>query len=273
MNCLSASRLQTPRRLKEATPMSEATRTIPMRALLLCKDVQFLGVTRNVLSQLEAAAEIVDEAGHALRIATTAKHDVVIVDWRQIDDPAEFFLALRRAPASHDSVLVAITRDLLDARQAFTAGVHFLIHKPASAVQIERCLRTAFLASIARRRKVFRAPVTLAATLNVREWANLPATIVNLGEGGAGLRLASAEENPSIRPMAGDFVSLAFALPSMDASFEIMGRVVWSTAAGDLGIQFAWIADAEREKLEAWLTQQLVLSVAALRAELAVVCA
>ena len=50
---------------------------------------------------------------------------------------------MRKSKKNQECVLVAIMRDLLDLRQAFAAGVHFLIHKPASAVQIERCLRAA----------------------------------------------------------------------------------------------------------------------------------
>jgi hypothetical protein len=42
--------------------------------------------------------------------------------------------------------------DLLDLRQAFAAGVHFLLHQPASAVQIECGLRAAYCAMVVRRR-------------------------------------------------------------------------------------------------------------------------
>jgi hypothetical protein len=72
---------------------------IEMHTLLLCTDVPFLGVTRNVLNNL-----------------------------------AEFLRAVRHSKLNQDCVLVAIVRDLLDLKQAFAAGVHLLIHKPASAV-------------------------------------------------------------------------------------------------------------------------------------------
>ena len=63
---------------------------------------------------------------------------------RHVNSQDDFLCAVRRSKLDQDCVLVAIVRDLLDLRQAFAAGVHFLIHKPASVVQIERCLRAAY---------------------------------------------------------------------------------------------------------------------------------
>lgn len=62
-------------------------------------------------------------------------------------------VSLRGAPLEAEShcVRVAILRDLLDRKQVFAIGGHFLIHKPASAMQIERCLRAAYSATAARR--------------------------------------------------------------------------------------------------------------------------
>jgi hypothetical protein len=77
---------------------------------------------------------------------------------------------------------------LLDLKQAFAAGVHLLIHKPASAVQIERCLRAAYSATVARRRKHHREPVALLASVSSRTEPFGEVTVVNLSQGGAKLR-------------------------------------------------------------------------------------
>jgi len=126
--------------------MSGSRLETAMHALLLCKDAQFLGTTQNVLQQIGGTPRVVDECGRALVAIEAQKFDVIVLDWREIDDMAEFLWAVKRSALNHDCVLVAIVRDVLDVRQAFTAGVHFLIHKPASIVQIERCLHTAYLA-------------------------------------------------------------------------------------------------------------------------------
>ena len=124
--------------------------TLAMHTLLLCTDAQFLGITRNVLSQLHVTPKIASGSDAAQAMIHFHAFEVIIMDWREIDNVADFLCAVRRSKQNADCVLVAIVRDLLDLRQAFAAGVHFLIHKPASAVQIERCLRAAYCATVAR---------------------------------------------------------------------------------------------------------------------------
>jgi CheY-like chemotaxis protein len=167
---------------------------IEMHTLLLCTDVPFLGVTRNVLNHLHVTPKLVNTSAAALATIPTHEFDVVIVvivDWREIDNLAEFLSAVRHSKLNQDCVLVAIVRDLLDLKQAFAAGVHLLIHKPASAVQIERCLRTAYSATVARRRKHHREPVAILASVSTRTEPFGEATVVNLSEGGAKLRTSA----------------------------------------------------------------------------------
>jgi DNA-binding NarL/FixJ family response regulator len=253
--------------------MSDSNLKNAMHALLLCHDAQFLGTTHHVLQQMGGMPRVVGDCGQALAAVEAQKFDVVVVDWREIDDVAEFLCAVKRSVLNHDCVLVAIARDVLDVRQAFTAGVHFLIHKPASIVQIERCLRTAYLASIARRRKTYRAPVEMHASLGMRNVPAAQAILLNLGEGGAALRLNSHRGLPNVNLSVGDSASLSFFLPGTQDSLHVMGRVVWATSAGEAGIQFTWMAEAERIKLEVWLTDRMARSFVELRNQLAAVYA
>src|SRR5215470_10478554 len=137
-----------------------------------------------------------------------AEFETIVIDWREIDDLAEFLCAFRRSNRNRDSILVAIVRDLLDLRQAFAAGVHFLIHKPASALQIERCLRAAYCAIVARRRKHHREPVKIATSVSTRNLPLAQAVILNLGEGGAGLRMSTHPGLVGPRLSVGDQVTL-----------------------------------------------------------------
>jgi CheY-like chemotaxis protein len=161
---------------------------LEMHTLLLCADVPFLGITRSILNQLQVTPKVVENSDEALALIENQSFDVIVVDWREIDSVADFLCAVRGSKANQDSVLVAIVRDLLDLRQAFAAGVHFLIHKPASAVQIERCLRAAYCAMVARRRKHHREPVVILASVSSHTQPFGEATLVNLSEGGAKLR-------------------------------------------------------------------------------------
>ncbi|MGC1453554.1 MAG: hypothetical protein WA830_26260 [Candidatus Sulfotelmatobacter sp.] len=154
--------------------------TAEMHTLLLCRDVQFLGITKTVLNQLQETPKIVGNCAAALAMIQPHGFEVIIVDWREIDNLGEFLSAVRKSKLNRECVLVAIMRDLLDLRQAFAAGVHFLIHKPASALQIERCLRAAYCATVARRRKQHREPVHIIATVSSRMQPFPEVMVVNL---------------------------------------------------------------------------------------------
>lgn len=245
--------------------------SLEMKSLLLCGDAQFLGITRNVLSRFHVAPRIVDSCSSALAMIESQEFEVVIVDWREIEIP-EFLLAVRRSKRNADCVLVAIVRDLLDLRQAFAAGVHFLIHKPASALQIERCLRAAYCATVARRRKQHREKVEIVASVRTRTQPFGEAMIVNLSEGGAGLKTSPQDFVEGVALSAGEEVDLRFRLPGGGDMLDLTAIVVWATTEA-CGLRFRRIPDAQRLCLEQWLTQCVERSLAHQCERLRAVCA
>jgi DNA-binding NarL/FixJ family response regulator len=245
---------------------------LEMHTLLLCADVQFLGITRNILNQFHVTPKIVSKCDAALTMIETHEFDVVIVDWREIENLGDFLSALRKSKLNHECVLVAIMRDLLDLRQAFAAGVHFLIHKPASAVQIERCLRAAYCATVSRRRKQHREPVRITATVSTRTQPFTEATIVNLSEGGIGLQTDAHDDMARVALSAGEEIDLRFALPDTHAILHTTGKVVWTTVHA-CGIRFRYIPDDERLALELWMTACVERSLAELCERMREVCA
>jgi DNA-binding NarL/FixJ family response regulator len=245
--------------------------TFDMHTLLLCSDVQFLGITRNVLNQLQVTPKIVGNCDAALALIAEHEFDVIIVDWREIDNLGEFLCAVRKSKLNQECVLVAIMRDLLDLRQAFAAGVHFLIHKPASAVQIERCLRAAYCATVARRRKQHREPVRILATVSTRTQPFSEAIIVNLSESGMGLQTDPRGDMSRVALNGGEEVDIRFALPSGEI-LHTTGRVVWTTLHS-CGVKFSYIPEDERVVLEQWMTECVERSLAELCGRMRAVCA
>jgi DNA-binding NarL/FixJ family response regulator len=245
--------------------------TLAMHTLLLCADVQFLGTTRGVLNQLQVTPKIVGGCDEALALIQAHAFEVIIVDWREINSLGDFLCAVRRSKLNQDCVLVAIVRDLLDLRQAFAAGVHFLIHKPASVVQIERCLRAAYCATVARRRKQHREPVDIVATVSTHSQPYAEATVVNLSEGGAGLRL-DADPDVGAKLNVGEEADLRFVLPNTDDTLHATATVVW-TARGSAGVRFTYVPEAERLMLERWLTVCVERSLAQLCERVRAACA
>jgi hypothetical protein len=69
--------------------------TLPMHTLLLCNDVAFLGITRSVLNQLQVTPGMVNISAAAVAMIQAYDFDVIVVDWREIDNIAEFLTAVR----------------------------------------------------------------------------------------------------------------------------------------------------------------------------------
>ncbi len=252
----------------------EGTRktTLDMHTLLLCADIQFTGITRNVLNQLQVTPKIVGNCEAALALIQEHEFDVIIVDWREIDNLGEFLCAIRKSKLNQECVLVAIMRDLLDLRQAFAAGVHFLIHKPASALQIERCLRAAYCATVARRRKQHREPVRILATISTRTQPFTEAIILNLSEGGIGLQTDPGNDGARVMLNAGEEVGVRFELPGGEEILHTTGRVVWATVHS-CGVKFSYIPEDELLALEQWMTECVERSLAELCGRMRAVCA
>jgi DNA-binding NarL/FixJ family response regulator len=227
---------------------------IEMHTLLLCTDVPFLGITRSVLNQLHVTPKLINTSAAALAMIQTHEFDVIIVDWREIDNLAEFLSAVRQSRLNQDCVLVAIVRDLLDLKQAFAAGVHLPIHKPASAVQIERCLRAAYSATVARRRKHHREAVAILASVSTRTQPFGEATVVNLSEGGAKLRTSMQDFVAGVSLSAGDDLDVRFALPGTEERLDIDATVVWATM-DTCGIRFRYVPESQKAALQQWLTE------------------
>ena len=245
---------------------------LEMHTLLLCADLSFLGITRSVLRDLQVTPRIVNTSSAALAMIQAHEFEAIIVDWREIDNLADFLCAVRRSKLNQDCVLVAIVRDLLDLRQAFAAGVHFLIHKPASAVQIERCLRAAYNATVVRRRKQHRETVSITASLSTRSHPLFEATVVNLSEGGAAVEINPKVFLASAIPSVGEEIDLRFALPASGEILDVNGRVVWSTV-WKFGVKFSYIPDTQRAALERWLTDCVERSLAELCEKIRAACA
>jgi ActR/RegA family two-component response regulator len=242
--------------------------TFDINALILCDDTQFLKTMERVFTKLGVRSERTPEYAAALTALDQRKIDTVVVDWQEISNLGEFLGTVRQSKMNKECLLIGIASDLLDLRQAFSAGVQFLIHKPASVVQIARCLQAAHAAVIVKRRKLHREPVRIAATLQTRNTPLLGAMIVNLGAEGVGLKLNVTGCQTSARLSAGDEIELSFTSPGSWRVVNVSGIVVWVNAQGDAGVRFEYIPAAEKVKLEQWLAERFDQAVAALRGRL-----
>lgn len=246
--------------MKAGETLGSDLATLNMRTLLLCSDVPFLGVTHGVLDDFGIAPQVMADEDAALQLLEAQNFEVAIVDWSQIESLPDFLVRVRQS-RNADCVFVAIVRDQLDMRQAFAAGVQLLIHKPASAEQIARCLRAAYSATVRRRRKQHREPVDLAVAVSTHSQPFMEASMVNLSERGARLALISGDRFIPVFAV-GEDIEIRFSLPDTAELLDLRARVVWK-AGDDCGVQFDGMAEHQQTALQHWLTDRVVQSLAA----------
>ena len=111
-------------------------RTLEINALICCQDNLFLPTMTRVLRHWGVQTDITADSEYALELIAEKRLDAIVIDWQEIADLGEFLQKIRNSRLNQEAVKVVIARDLMDIRQAFSAGIQFLIHKPASVVQI-----------------------------------------------------------------------------------------------------------------------------------------
>ena len=229
---------------------------LSVRTLILCADVQFLDATCEVLNRLQIAPQAAARWDTALALLQQQKFDVVVVDWEETKSLPEILGTLRRS--NPDCVLIGVVTERAELRAAFAAGAQFLIHKPASPMQIERCLRAAYQLTVCRRRKQHREPVRILATVSTPAHTKRAAMILNLSETGAGMSLNPVGET-FVR--AGEKVEVEFVLPTTDRKLRAFGSVVWTTPT-QCGVRFRHVPSLELHVLQQWLTSCVERSLA-----------
>lgn len=239
-------------------------RAFEMNALVFCQDRAFLAIMNRVLSQLGLKTNVTADYNYALSMLDQKRIDAVVIDWQEIVDLGDFLENIRKSKLNRESVRVVIARDLLDIRQAFSAGVQFLIHKPASFTQISRCFEAMKGAILRQRRKSHREPVRIPVTLASRNVPLVGATITNISSEGLGLRLNTRTCRVTTQVSAGTLVDFAFMLPETRNSIRGTGRIMWVSDDGDAGTEFQSLSDLLRPDLENWVEERFDRAVARL---------
>jgi c-di-GMP-binding flagellar brake protein YcgR len=113
-----------------------------------------------------------------------------------------------------------------------------------------RCFSAAVGFMTRERRRYFRHPVEISATVVFGQGKELKTATSNISEGGMAIRCRG--ELPK-----GGIVKIVFTLPGSDISMEPKAEVAWADGAGRAGIRFTEMPDSSRQQLDHWLTEQM----------------
>src|SRR5258708_27893570 len=155
-----------------------------LESLLLSRDDEVIGVLQPGLEKLSVDVEVCRGVSSGQEILRTEKFDAIIVDCDDLKGALSVLEGLRKSANHKNFVTFAILNGSTTTQQAFQMGANFVLQKPVSALNAKRCLSAAINFMISERRRYFRHPVEMSATISCSEGQKLKVTLTNITEGG-----------------------------------------------------------------------------------------
>lgn len=219
---------------------------MPLNALLLSKDESVIQVLRSLLPELGIQIDQCGSPESARRSLVNRKYEAIIVD-ADTPDNIDFMMGLRQLPMTRDAIIFAIIYDMT-VTVAFQGGANFVLEKPLSPERAMRSFRAAQGLILRERRRYYRHPVEMFATLEYGS-NNEGVTMTNLSEGGMAI-------NVTFGLTPGLMVKWKFDLPEGVGPVEGKGEVTWADIHGHAGIRFVHIPLPFKVRLEDWLRER-----------------
>jgi response regulator RpfG family c-di-GMP phosphodiesterase len=182
-------------------------------ALLLLQNNNSVETVIACLDNLAISAEVCADGIYAARLIQERKFEAVFIEPEATKAVGPFLDRLRSSPSNRNAVTFAIS-DRLNRGHALAEKPNFLLEQPVSRDAIDQTLKISFGLIVRERRRYFRCPVIVPATLSNQELKTIQCEVVNVSEGGIAL---SAPTN--LR--RGLTVNLQFQLPGQIARLAV----------------------------------------------------
>jgi PilZ domain len=216
------------------------------RVLLICNDPAAIQQVAAGMRSFAIATQVCDHVGMALPLVNRQKFEAVIVDCG-LEQAGEILEQVRLSPSNRTAVTFAITDP--EAPASLQIQPNFVMEKPLSVTSVGRTLKAAFGLIVRERRRSFRCPVTIAATV-IAHGASVSCHVVNISEGGM-----AVIELPPLKP--GERITVQFNLPGQRDRFAIESEVCWYDERGRAGLRSLLIPSEQKSVLQEWLSAKL----------------
>jgi DNA-binding response OmpR family regulator len=222
-----------------------------LRSLLLCRHsatVEF--ITRGFR---EFSVEVVScsEPQDALDRLGDHRFEAIVVDAEDRGGAMLILDSLKALPSNKNSLRVVLADRETALGTAFSTGTHLVIYKPISAERLRNSIGALCnLMGRRRQRESNRIRVRLPAMVNIAGKNQVPASILDISQGG--VALSTQQAIPATKTL-----ELQFALPGKTGQITTSADVVWNDVRGRIGAQFVDMEPASRKVLCEWVAAQL----------------
>ena len=214
--------------------------------LLISSNPETLTAVRNGLKQFPAHLNFVPSIDLAREFLGRRKTEGIFVDLGAFE-MQDLIHWIRANELNRPAIIFACLPSVKGSTAVMVTGADFLLHKPLTADGVASFISSALGKMNRERRRYYRHPVNLSATLIIGGVKEL-VRMTDLGEGGMAFQL--------LKPLAPSLmIEFSFELP---AGQPITGRgaIAWVDGAGRAGLKFQSLHGKGEEQLQEWLLQQ-----------------
>src|SRR5258706_10144347 len=161
-----------------------------LEALLISKDAALLGVLRPTLEKLSVSVDVWSHLQAGGEVLRKRKFDALFVDCEDLQGGVELLTSLRNSQSNGSSVAFAVLNGATTTQEALKIGANFVLQKPLTPLNANRCFNAALNFMVRERRRYFRHPVEMAVRMSLPDGTEVNATTTNVSEGGMAIRLA-----------------------------------------------------------------------------------
>ena len=218
-----------------------------LSSMVVSRDLQEVSVLECILGGLHIGVDVESEPERAQAKLTKSKIDALIIDF-DLTGAAGFLNGLQNG-SIHNAVPLIIVSGSSGRKYLESKGASFVFEKPISVEEAVHTLSAARNMILDERLRYHREALDVPVSLTYATKSRQRAHLMNLSQGGIGVRLQRPHETRGP-------VKVSFMLPSTKLAIKFVGEVAWKDKRGNAGIRFTEAEPRTKRQLRLWLERQ-----------------
>lgn len=218
------------------------------RSLLVTNDALILEQLQLALQKFAISVDACPDPVTAISLINTRKFEAIVVDLALGERVTGILERVRVSPSNQKSITFALIGPGDDSQ--WRPECNFVISKPLDENAMISTLRAALGLIIHDYRRYFRCPVVVPVVMSTDKGEKINCEMMNISEGGLAVTTL-AELNP------GMMVRTEFVLPGEIVGCELHGEICWCDKKRHAGLQFQYMSEDQKQRLQAWLSRKL----------------
>lgn len=230
---------------------ADNTRVMQLRCLLVGLDDVHVRPMRAALNTIGVRCEYVTYSTGADRVQK-GRYEAIVLMYDGSPAAADMVQRVRSGVSNRDSVIFLMSTTTSQTT-AFRVRANFFITPPVTEQSVITTFKAAYGLLVRSRSRWHRETVTGQAFLNLGLIKNVPASMVNLSQGGMSIKCSQILRQQQL-------VLVRFGLPGTADLLCVSAQVVWTRPDGTVGLRFNDVPEPTAKVLRNWVEEKLELA-------------